>query len=240
MKVSAVELAERRLRDKKLKGQRRWKKAPWRSGWNGLLLLSYLVIGVGVWWLLMIFGPVARAEAVYQWKSSLDQAHQSDLSWAKKLLPRINFELLPAEIVNEMGLVIPKLYIEEKIIEDVDPTNKLTYMPALKLGIAQAEGSNDPGEGGLGYYFAHSSGLDAPLHGGRAVFYLLNKLEPGDEVRIYKNGERFSYKVVDKWVTEANDLGFLHQEYNNETIVLQTCWPVGTSRNRLLVKAERV
>lgn len=241
MRLSEFELQQQRDTHKRLswRGRRRFRPR-WKSGWNVMLLSSYVLIGLGMWWLWTIFGPVARAEATFQWKSSLHALSEADYAWAEKLLPKINFELVPPEITQDMGLVIPKLYIEEQIVQDVDPTNKAVYMPALREGIAHAAGSNKPGEGGLGYYFAHSSGLDAPMHGGNAVFYLLNKLESGDEVRIYRGGERHTYQVTTKWVTRADDLGFLRESYDAETIVLQTCWPVGTSRNRLLVKAERV
>src|SRR5258706_500914 len=51
---------------------------------------------------------------------------------------------------------------------------------------------------------------------------------------------RFDFKVTDSKITSPDDLSFLHQVYNTETIVLQTCWPPGTTLQRLLVFARRL
>jgi sortase (surface protein transpeptidase) len=40
-------------------------------------------------------------------------------------------------------------------------------------------------------------------------------------------------------VTNPDDVSFLNQPYDQETIVMQTCWPPGTTSQRLLVFAER-
>ena len=62
---------------------------------------------------------------------------------------------------------------------EVDPVNKPAYMKALQLGVAHAAGTANPGEPGLGYYFAHSSGMNVLFPQKKAAFYLLGKLEAG-------------------------------------------------------------
>jgi LPXTG-site transpeptidase (sortase) family protein len=210
------------------------------SGWNLLLLTSYVMVALGIWGLVLIFGPVARVEAVFQFKQVITALAKAEGGLLGSLTPDIRFDLVKADIAGGYGIVIPTLYIQEMVIPQVNAADKLVYMPALKQGIAHAAGTALAGEPGLGYYFAHSSGLDAPLHGGRAVFYLLGKLEAGDEVILYRAGERYEYRVSEKKVVEATDLTFLNDAGDDERIVLQTCWPVGTSSKRLLVMAERV
>lgn len=221
-------------------GRGKWRPRRIRNPWNLFLLVAYGCIGLGMVGLVMIFGPVAQAESTYRAKQVLSLTERFEGRGIGALVPQFSFDLVRGEIAEGYGIVIPKLYIQEQVVANVDPTDRAVYLPALKQGIAHAAGSAYPGDEGLGYYFAHSSGLDAPIHGGRAVFYLLGKLEMGDEVRLYRDSKRYTYRVVDSRVVEATEVGFLSAEYERETIVLQTCWPVGTSSKRLLVTAERV
>jgi LPXTG-site transpeptidase (sortase) family protein len=88
-----------------------------------------------------------------------------------------------------------------------------------------------------------------------AVFYLLNKLETGDEVWMDYLGKRYKYRVEGKEVISASDERYLkmldgvptkveksdgNTDAGKQTLVLQTCWPPGTTWKRLLVKAELV
>jgi LPXTG-site transpeptidase (sortase) family protein len=210
------------------------------SPWNMILVGAYGLVGMSLYFLLSIYLPVFRVEATYQSKNVVQRVQQSRFGVLQMLTPSISLNAIPRSIVEGYGIVIPKLFIQEQVVMNVDPNDKRLYMPALREGIAHAAGTSFPGDGGLGYYFAHSSGLDAPMHGGRAVFYLLGKLREGDEVRIYRAGEKFSYRVVKTEVVNAEDVAFLEEEREVEQIVLQTCWPIGTSSKRLLVTAERV
>lgn len=154
------------------------------------------------------------------------------------IMPQFDFDYVNTKHPIS-AMTIPKLYMDEPIIFNVDPQNKEQYMAALKHGIAQAAGTNLPGYPGLGYYFAHSSSAET-VSQYNAVFYLLGKLEKGDTVYIWRDGEKHQYEVYDAYVTTPEDLRFLNQDYERETIVLQTCWPAGTTLKRLLVFAKRV
>lgn len=195
---------------------------------NTLLIITLIIIAG-------IFGPVLAEEGKYQVRLLAESLSGKNIrGW---VLPDWSVELVSTEVIEQNGIVIPKLFIQERIIPNIDSTDKVDYLPALREGIAHAAGTGLPGSGQLGYYFAHSSGASSALSRGKAVFYLLGKLDLGDEVQIYQDGQKYTYEVVHKTITEPDDLSFLDQE--GDKIVLQTCWPVGTSKNRLIITAER-
>jgi LPXTG-site transpeptidase (sortase) family protein len=190
---------------------------------------------LGVSWL---YGPALMAESRYQLLSALDRRGIADVR--SLLVPKISLTVRPDEKTNEFGIDIPRLFLREKVIAEVDPYNEAEYMPVLKQGIAHAAGTGLPGQNRLGYYFAHSSNSSLGVSRLNAVFYTLHKLEMGDSIYLWHEGERLGYRVVDKRVTEAEDISLLTDDSSGERIALQTCWPPGTSLKRLIVVAERV
>lgn len=200
-----------------------------------LLLLVCFVIGTA-----LAIGPAVVAETTYQLKVIARSLGVENGDWRALVLPDFAITLLPEAHIAEFGIEIPKLFLSEPVIANVDPTNETEYNQALTLGIAQAAGTNLPGRGGLGYYFAHSSNVSLRSSARNAIFYLLGKLEPGDVVMLWHEGARHDYQVVESRIVAADDLSFLSNPHDQERIVLQTCWPVGTSLKRLLVFADKL
>ncbi len=197
----------------------------------GLLLFLYWV------WVTLL--PIVFVEAKYQYNTFLnDQLHVSSLR--QLFIPNFSgLNFASRSKYRDYGIVIPDIFLDERVVFNVDPNNKEAYIAALKEGIAHASSTAFPNTGGLGYYFAHSSSSEF-VRQYNAVFYLLGKLEAGDEVYIWHEGEKNEYRVTRTEITKPSEVGFLQQEYTTESIVLQTCWPPGTTRERLLVFAERV
>lgn len=215
------------------------------TGLRGMIwTLAPLVIGVtGVLifliWLILTFGPILRVEAKYQTQRLFRDVFRVT-SFQSIFIPDISLDLRGANAENtQNGIVIPKIFVDEPIIYNVDPNDEVAYTAALKKGIAHASSTSFPDSSGLGYYFAHSSRPELQSQY-NAVFYLLGKLELGDTVFIWHEGEQFEYAVSDIVTTSPTDLGFLQQNYPKETIVMQTCWPAGSNLQRRLVFAERV
>lgn len=199
-------------------------------------ILSVLIF---LYWLLSVFVPVAIVEATYQYKRILTGVFQTtDIRGV--FLPNFKIDLTgytSRHTVN--GITIPAIFVDEPVVFNVDPNDETVYLKALKNGIAHASGTSFPGAGGIGYYFAHSSFPDV-VRQYNAVFYLLGKLKEGDEIYIWHEGKRGDYKVYQKIETLPDDVSFLHAQYDTETIVLQTCWPAGSTVKRLLVFAKFV
>jgi sortase A len=108
----------------------------------------------------------------------------------------------------------------------------------LKKGVAHARGSVFPGEEGNTYIFAHSTDAFYNVGVYNAVFYLLGKLKPGDEIDVFYKGKLYIYKVYEVKVVEASELKYLGKQKEKSTLTLQTCYPPGTTLKRLIVLAE--
>lgn len=140
----------------------------------------------------------------------------------------------------DFSIVIPEIGANSRIIANVNAANEEEYLKALQKGVAHADGTSYPGEGGHIFLFAHSTDYIWNVGTYNAVFYLLYKLEQGQEVNIFYKGQRYVYKVVGKKVVDPSEVEFLTRKTNKEFLTLQTCWPPGTAFKRLLVFATRV
>lgn len=138
------------------------------------------------------------------------------------------------------SIVIPKIGANARIISNVDASDEKIYLDALNKGVAQVLGTAFPGEGGHIFLFAHSTDYFWNIGVYNAIFYLLNKLEPKDEVNLFYKGQRYLYRVVDKKIADPSQVEYLTRKTNKEFLTLQTCWPPGTTLKRLLVFAVRV
>ena len=111
------------------------------------------------------------------------------------------------------------------------------YQRKLAEGVAHARGSALPGEAGDIFLFAHSGANFEEALRFNAVFYLLNKLESGDEIFVYYAGQKYAYRVAEKKFASPEELS-----YNNPSedprLILMTCWPPGTTWKRLVVTAR--
>lgn len=139
----------------------------------------------------------------------------------------------------DFSLVIPKIGANARVVANVDPVNEPQYLEALKVGIAHAAGTAFPGEGGHIFLFAHSTDYIWNIGSYNAVFYLLYKMEVGDEINIFYKGQRYMYKVTDREIIEPDQTDVLTKSTPSEVLTLQTCWPPGTTLKRLIVNAKR-
>jgi len=134
---------------------------------------------------------------------------------------------------------IPKIKANAKIFPNIPPNNKDIYEKILKEGVAHAQGTAFPGQGKTIFLFAHSS--DTPFNAIRynAVFMLLNQLKEDDTIAIHLSGKNYLYKVYNKKTVDPKDTEYLFYNEGREVLILQTCWPPGTTWKRLLVFAQK-
>ena len=137
----------------------------------------------------------------------------------------------------DFGIVIPKIDANARVFPNIDPNKEEEFLPILRKGVAHAKGSSFPGQGKNIYLFAHST--DAFYHLGRynAVFYLIGKLELGDEIDIFYKDKLFKYFVFEKKVVPPQAVEYLKSS-GEEILTLQTCYPPGTTLRRLIVRAR--
>lgn len=197
--------------------------------------LSLLGLLLFVFWLVLVILPIVFVEVKYQLQTIVRTINPKAL-----FIPDFSGMTIVGNTSKnkDYGIIIPKLALDEKVIFNVDPNDEQAYRLALQQGIAHASSTALPDSKGLGYYFAHSSN-PAFKKQYNAIFYLLNKLEINDEIYIFHDQKRYRYLVTSKEIKNPLDTAFLYATYQQETIVLQTCWPPGTTRERLLIFAER-
>lgn len=138
---------------------------------------------------------------------------------------------------TNFGIVIPKINANARVIKDVDPYDPKIYQQALTKGVAHAKGSALPGEKGNIFLFSHSSSdfINATKY--NSIFYLLTKLEKGDQIRLYYQTKSYVYLVEDKKIVNSDAITYLTNQTNKESLTLMTCWPPGTSLKRLIITA---
>jgi sortase A len=159
-------------------------------------------------------------------------------SFANVLLGATEQILVPKD--TEFSIVIPKIGASAKIFPNVDPSNEAEFLPILMQGVAHAKGSVFPGMLGNTYLFAHSTDNFWDVGRYNAVFYLLKDLQPGDDIIIFFQNKRYNYIVSGSKIVNPSDVSNLvnAQNTDKEQLILQTCWPPGTTWQRLLVFAQ--
>jgi len=150
-----------------------------------------------------------------------------------------NKEQILTPIDPLFSILIPKLGIDERVFSNVDPNNPQDYLPVLQQGIAHAKGSVFPGESGTTYLFAHSADNWWDIEHYNAIFYTLNNLSLGDEIVVFFENRRYEYVVSEQVISDPQDVTYLTAQHGGEQrLVLQTCWPPGTTFKRLYIVAK--
>jgi LPXTG-site transpeptidase (sortase) family protein len=190
---------------------------------GNILIASSLIL------LVMTLGPVATQEVKYSTRSVVKNVTKTE---------DVKKEIEPPN--KDFSIVIPKIEAVAPVFANIDPYNEKEYLGVLKKGVAHAKGSALPGEDGNVYIFAHST--DAFYNVGRynAVFYLLGKLENGDEVDVYYKDKKIIYRVLETKVVSAAAIKYLGDLKMGKSLTLQTCYPPGTTLKRLIVVAIQI
>ena len=191
------------------------------------------------------FGPIIQQEIAYSLGKNDIKSGESirsddfsvQMAEAEDILA-VQKEAQSYEVNSYFSVVIPAIDAKANVIANVDPSKKKDYLEALKKGIAHAKGTYFPGQNGTIFLFSHST--DSPLNFARynAIFYLLKKLEIGDEIIVFFADKKYIYKVNEVKVADAGDTSWLEPKSSGEELILMTCDPPGTTWRRLLVIAK--
>ena len=154
--------------------------------------------------------------------------------------PLISVYLFPPKVQSIESLPnnyisVPKIHAQAPLNFNVDPFNETEYQEVLKKGVAHAKNTSLPGEKGSMFIFAHSSGNPIEISNYNTIFLKLGELQKNDEIQIKKDNKIYTYKVTEKKVVWPSEVEYLEQE--KDQLILQTCWPIGTSLKRLLIFA---
>lgn len=139
-------------------------------------------------------------------------------------------------------VVIPGIQVDAPLQFD-QGTAEWQIQVGLRNGVVHYDTSAKPGDAGNVVLFGHSSGQLFAPGDYKFVFTLLNKVAAKDVIYIDYKGTRYGYKVVSSQVVAPTDTGILAADTapeNPNELILITCTPVGTSKNRLVVHAEQI
>lgn len=183
-----------------------------------------------------IYYPLGRAYYEYRFISRPVKTQEE----IKETIPDPTFKDIMENQIDfeDFYIYVPKIDASARVYPNVSAIDKETYLPILQKGVAHLKGSNFPNQGESIFLFAHST--NSPFNAIRynAVFMLLNELSKDDQIIIFFNGKKHIYNVFDKKIVNPDNIEYLNWTNNKETLILQTCWPPGTTWKRLLVFAN--
>jgi len=198
-------------------------------------VVGNILLFLGLAIVFFVYWPVAKEEIIY-WSEKIGGVRYA-LDKISEDFPESGLrQIVPVD--EGFGIVIPKINANAPIFPNVDSYNPKEFLPILKKGVAHAKGTSFPGNGGNIYLFAHSTDAFFNFHHYNAIFYLIGKLEKEDEIDIFYKGILFKYFVFEKMVVAPEAIQYLKPE-NEEILTLQTCYPPGTTLERLIVRAKR-
>ncbi|KKU43541.1 MAG: sortase family protein [Berkelbacteria bacterium GW2011_GWA2_46_7] len=141
----------------------------------------------------------------------------------------------PAPVINyDPEIIISKIGVRAPVIYDASYGQ---IIERLRNGVVRYEGTANPGQIGNVVIVGHSS--DYPWSTGlyKTIFALLDKLTVGDEIVLSHGPNRYVYTVTQTKVVKPTQLEVLGRT-PEPTVTLITCYPVGTTLNRLVIVAK--
>lgn len=139
-----------------------------------------------------------------------------------------------------LGLTAPLTILPNSNPFDVRDWSKIR--PALTHGAAVSFVSNDFNIAPFAFVIGHSS--DLYPHPYSAIFAGLNQAKIGDVITINIDHETYHYRVNAKKVLDPADAASFQALVSTDPTVhrlgIVTCWPVLTTRDRLVVVADRI
>lgn len=180
---------------------------------NSLLLGAIIFINVFV-----IVSPLIPG-IVYWYKNQFNKQQKQELTQqVQKPDPQYS---------GPNKLVIPRIFADHPILEGPN-------IKTADKGLWHLPWSSTPDKGGntviAGHRFLYVRQPD--------TFYNLDKMEVGDELALYWNNERYTYKVSEVKTVSPREKS-VEAPAGDNRVTLYTCTPLWTARNRLVVVATQ-
>ncbi len=135
------------------------------------------------------------------------------------------------------AISLPSINILDlKIARPDDPFTSEGILAPLKYGVGNLFGY--PGSGTKVMIYGHSSGYPWDISQYTKVFRGINKLNVGDRVYVNYHGTVYTYEVTLKETVDASDMSRFQGD--GEELILYTCWPPDSIKQRYLVHATPV
>ncbi len=153
------------------------------------------------------------------------------------------FEVSPYEdriIIPRLGKNIPLIDVFHDRDADYVKMHEI-FMEELRKWVVRYPGTAYPWEKWNTFIFGHSSNYPWVKSEYNDVFALLDTLQNGDEVVIFYKEKKFTYRITDRAVVKPGDMKALEsRDPNKKELALMTCWPVGTTLERIILFWELI
>ena len=134
-----------------------------------------------------------------------------------------------------MKLTVPRLGLKDVPVPTGSKQAELDREGILRVrgsGLPWIEGSNT---------FISGHALGFPRTRVPYAFYKLGKMKPGDEIFVEdKEGRKYTFRVYDLMTVEPNDYWTTYPVEGRTVVSLQSCTPIPTFENRIVVRGELV
>ena len=209
--------------------------------------VGFILLAIALGGIAGPFIPAARLEAFYWAQTAqtamkpVQPASTGTASASAVASPLTAPDGTPITPVNtDFSLIIPAIGVNAPVIANVDPTKPGQYDAALLQGVAHSSTSFMPDQDGTVYLFSHSTNYDWFVKDLNAVFYLLKNLKTGEAVDIMYKGHLYAYTIRETKIVNPRDISYLVPVVGTKSLILETCWPPGSTSQRLLVLADLV
>lgn len=190
----------------------------------------------------------ANKEEQNDLKKKLEESNttiREDRFSPKRLVPsetkiNIDLDITPYDnriIIPKIGKNVPLVDVRLDAGFDFDHIENI-FMQELEKGVVRYPGTAKPGESGNTFIFGHSSNYPWVKGEYNSIFALLDQLTFGDEIIVYYNQKKFTYIIHEKKIVKPGNIKVLERDETKKELSLMTCWPIGTTLNRLIVFAE--
>ncbi|MEI6426671.1 MAG: class E sortase [Candidatus Absconditabacteria bacterium] len=145
-------------------------------------------------------------------------------------------------------LIIPKFDVNDPIIisqfTNMDEFIYKNYNEELKKGVVKYPTTPAPGQSGNTLIFGHTSQEWRKQNQYGMAFAHIAQMQKGDKIEVVWDGTLYEYKVVDIQVQYPDKVHVTYDQYaakkDHNYLTLMGCYPIGTSKQRMLVVAEQV
>jgi LPXTG-site transpeptidase (sortase) family protein len=140
-------------------------------------------------------------------------------------------------IEKRNSIKIPKIGISAPLIFVSNSNNQYLH-DKLDSGVVHYPGSVKPGENGETIVLGHSAPPNWPKIKYDWVFSRLNELNPGDQIILYYNNQKYVYSVTRKvFLNKGQEMPKNDLTNNNNTLISISCWPPGKDYKRIAVES---
>jgi sortase A len=131
-------------------------------------------------------------------------------------------------VTYPLDISVPSIDLKTKVLEG-------TSEDILRVAVGHLEGTGELGEIGENYVIlGHRSYITGKF------FSRLDELNLGDPIILKSSNLEYRYKVIDKKIIRPNQLEVLNPIKGKSIITLITCHPRYSSKQRLVIIAEKI